>query len=60
MSDRHAEAGVLEITLLSTNMVFAIPTLKYWINVNPMVYKLRERFVTQITTSMYPPSEQSL
>ncbi|KAJ1478298.1 hypothetical protein T484DRAFT_1818025 [Baffinella frigidus] len=47
--NRH---GTLEIAALLTNMIFAIPTLKYWVNSNALVYKIRERFVQQITTSM--------
>ncbi|KAJ1469869.1 hypothetical protein T484DRAFT_1850103 [Baffinella frigidus] len=52
--------GMLEVTWLLTNMIYAVPTLKYcpyhsveyWIECNPLVYRLRERFATQLSTSM--------
>jgi hypothetical protein len=44
--------GVVEMTYLLVNMWLVMPTLKYYVNCNPFIYKLNERFVQQITTSM--------
>lgn len=44
--------GVIEHTLCLTVMFTVIPWIKYFINCNPYVYDLSERFVQQITTSM--------
>ena len=44
--------GLLESTWKMSVMWTVLPWLKYWINANPFVYDLSERFVQQITTSM--------
>jgi hypothetical protein len=44
--------GLFEMTYLLVNMWLILPTLKYYVNCNPFIYKLNERFVQQITTSM--------
>lgn len=44
--------GLFEMTYLLVNMWLVMPTLKYYVNCNPWIYNLNERFVQQITTSM--------
>ena len=44
--------GLFEMTYLLVNMWLVLPTMKYYVNCNPFIYKLKERFVQQITTSM--------
>jgi hypothetical protein len=44
--------GIFEMTWLLVNMRLIVPTLKYFVNCNPFIYELDERFVQQISTSM--------
>mmetsp|Transcript_21263 Transcript_21263/g.49324 ORF Transcript_21263/g.49324 Transcript_21263/m.49324 type:complete len:436 (-) Transcript_21263:396-1703(-) len=44
--------GVIESAWRCSVMVVVVPWLKYYIAVNPLIYNLDERFVTQISTSM--------
>lgn len=48
-SKRH---GVFELTLSVVIMVLAIPWMKYFVQANPWLYPLEERFVQQIATSL--------
>ena len=47
--NRHSFGNVLKCWLV---MVLGVPWLKYFINANPLVYDLEERFVQQIATSL--------
>jgi len=44
--------GLFEMTCLLVGMWLFVPTLKYYVNANPIIYNLDERYVQQITTSM--------
>lgn len=44
--------GLIEMTYLLVNMFLVLPTMKYYVNCNPWIYDLTERYVQQITTSM--------
>jgi len=44
--------GVIECTGKLAFMVILVPWIKYYINTNPWLYQLDERFVQQISTSM--------
>lgn len=44
--------GLIECTGKLSFMVMLLPWLKYYINTNPWLYNLEERFVQQISTSM--------
>ena len=44
--------GLFEHAMSFASMVLVMPWLKYYINANPLVYPLRERFVQQISTSL--------
>jgi len=44
--------GLFETTGKLTFMIMVVPWMKYYINANPWLYQLDERFITQITTSM--------
>merc|ERR1712087_669675 len=48
-SRRH---GVFELTLSVVIMILAIPWMKYFVQANPWLYPLEERFVQQIATSL--------
>ena len=43
--------GWIEANYKLALMIVLIPWLKYFINTNPMIYKLDERFTQQISTS---------
>lgn len=47
--NRH---GVLETVVKTAIMPILLPWLKYYINANPLLYDLEERFVQQISTSL--------
>jgi len=44
--------GFLECAKCFTGTVLLLPWIKYFINANPFVYELEERFVQQISTSL--------
>ncbi|CAE7496948.1 unnamed protein product [Symbiodinium natans] len=44
--------GVLEATGQLAFMIIIVPWCKYYINTNPLLYNLEERFVQQISTSL--------
>jgi hypothetical protein len=44
--------GMIQSTIGLAFMVILVPWMKYYINTNPWLYNLEERFIQQITTSM--------
>ena len=45
--------GTMEHALSFTTMLTVMPWVKYYINANPLIYPLKERFVQQISTSWH-------
>jgi len=48
-SKRH---GVIELTFSVVLMILVIPWMKYFVQANPWLYPLEERFIQQIATSL--------
>jgi len=44
--------GTVEHALSFATMLLVMPWLKYYVNANPLIYPLRERYVQQISTSL--------